>query len=159
MSQDSVSRELEAKMFHCLNPQKPHMCDKEDCMRTFSNSWYDQESSTPHELVDARFYCMGSGDRVSSFYCGGKLFDWKLRNSPWYEHAKWFPLCKFVLKKQGVKYVEKVCQKHPNLHQSNIENPIRSAATNQLRTMSTNQTQSTVTAKERSQRLEAIMLA
>ena len=30
MSQDSVSRELEAKMFHCLNPQKPHMCDKED---------------------------------------------------------------------------------------------------------------------------------
>ena len=61
-------------------------------------------------------------------------------------------------KKQGVKYVEKVCQKHPGLHRPNIENPIRSAATNQLRTMLTNQTQSTVTAKERSQRLEAMML-
>ena len=35
-SKDSVSRELEAEMFHCLNPQKPHMCDKEDRMRTFS---------------------------------------------------------------------------------------------------------------------------
>ena len=31
----SVSRELEAEMFHCLNPQKPHMCDREDRMRTF----------------------------------------------------------------------------------------------------------------------------
>ena len=38
MPQDSVSRELEAEMFHCLNPQKPHMCDKEDRMRTFPNS-------------------------------------------------------------------------------------------------------------------------
>ena len=58
MSQDSVSRELEAEMFHCLNPKKPHMCDKEDRVRTFPNSWYDQESPTPHELVDAGFYCM-----------------------------------------------------------------------------------------------------
>ena len=158
MPQDSVSRELEAEMFRCLNPKKPHMCDKEDRMRTFSNSWHDQESSTPHELVNAGFYYMGSGDRVSCFYCGGRLFHWKLRDNPWYEHAKWFPLCEFVLKEQGVKYVEKVCQKHSGLHRSNIENPIRSAAANQLRTMLTNQTQSTVAAEERSQRLEAMML-
>ena len=83
------------------------MCDKEDRMRTFPNSWYDQESPTPHELVNAGFYYMGSGDRVNCFYCGGRLFHWKLRDNPWYEHAKWFPLCEFVLKKQGVKYVEK----------------------------------------------------
>ena len=158
MSQDSVSRELEAEMFCCLNLQKPYMCDKEDRMRSFPNSWYDQESSTPHELVDARFFCMGSCDRVSCFYCGERLFHWKLCDNPWYEHAKWFPLCEFVLKKQGVKYVEKVCQQYSGLYRSNIENPIRSAATNQLRTMLTNQTQSTVTAKERSQRLKAMML-
>ena len=101
---------------------------------------------------------MGSGDRVSCFYCGGRLFHWKLRDNPWYEHTKWFLLWEFVLKKQGVKYVEKVCQIHPGLHRPNIENPIRSAATNQLRTMLTNQTQSTVAAEERSQRLEAMML-
>ena len=53
---------------------------------------------------------------------------------------------------------KKVCQKHPGLHRPNIENPIRSAATNQLRTMLTNQTQSTVAAEERSQRLDAMML-
>ena len=61
-------------------------------MRTFPNSWYDQESPMPHELVDARFYCMGSGDRVSCFYFGEKLFHWKLRDNPWYEHASGF-LC------------------------------------------------------------------
>ena len=43
-------------------------------------------------------------------------------------------------------------------YRPNIENPIRSAATNQLRTMLTNQTQNTVAAEERSQRLEAMML-
>ena len=53
---------------------------------------------------------------------------------------------------------KKVCQRHPGLHRPNIENPIRSAATNQLRTMLTNQTQSTVAAEERSQRLEVMML-
>ena len=105
MPQDSVSRELQVKMFRCLNPQKPHMCEKEDRMQTFSNSWYDQESATRHELVDARFYCMSSGDHVSCFYCGGQLFHWKLSDNPWYEHVKWFSLCKFVLKKQGVKHV------------------------------------------------------
>ena len=126
--------------------------------RIVCEPFHDQESPTPHELVNAGFYYMGSGDRVSCFYCGGRLFHWKLRDNPWYEHAKWFLLCEFVLKKQGVKYVEKVCQRHPGLHRPNIENPIRSAATNQLRTMLTNQTQSTVAAEERSQRLEAMML-
>ena len=134
------------------------MCDKESRMRTFPNSWYGQESSTPHEMVDAGFCCMGSGDRVSCFYCGGQLFHWKLGDNSWYEHAKWFPLCEFYLKKQGVKYVEKVCQKHPGLHRPNIENSIRYAATNHLRTMLTNQMQSTVAAGKRSQRLEAMML-
>ena len=59
---------------------------------------------------------MGSGDRVSCFYCGGRLFQWKLRDNPWYEHAKWFPLCEFVLKKQGVKYVEKKYVKNTQVY-------------------------------------------
>ena len=40
----------------------------------------------------------------------------------------------------------------------NIENPIRSSATNQLRTMLANQIQSMVTAEQKSQRLKAMML-
>jgi len=27
---------------------------------------------------------------------------------PWHEHAKWFPLCEFVLKNKGVKFVKQV---------------------------------------------------
>ena len=56
-------------------------------------------------MVDAGFYYKGSGDRVLCFYCGGGLFYWKPHDNPWYEHAKWFPMCEFVLKKQG----EKLC--------------------------------------------------
>ena len=109
---DSVSRELEAKMFRCLNPQKPHMCDKKSHMQTFPNSWYDRESPTPHELVDAGFYCMGSGNRVSCFYCGGQLFHWKLRDNPSMQSG--------FLRIRSIetrwKYMEKVYQKHPGLH-------------------------------------------
>ena len=57
------------------------------------------------------------------FYCGGGLFHWKPHDNPWYKHAKWFPMCEFVLKKQGVNYVEKVCQKHSDLHRPGIKNP------------------------------------
>ena len=72
-------------------------------------------------MVDAGFYYKGSGDRVLCFYCDKGLFYWKPRDNPWYKHAKWFPICEFVLEKQGVNYVEKFCQKHSDLHQSNIK--------------------------------------
>ena len=70
--------------------------------------------------------------------------------------CKMVSFVQIVLKKQRVKYVEKV--RHPGLHRQKRENPIRFAATNQPRTMLTNQIQSAVTSEERSQRLEAMML-
>ena len=74
-------------------------------------------------MVDAGFYYKGSGDHVLCFYRGEGLFYWKPHDNPWYKHAKWFPMCEFVLKKQAVKYVEKVCQKHLDLHRPDIKNP------------------------------------
>ena len=111
----AFKRESEAKMF-CSSPQNPLVCDKEDRIGTFSKIWFDQERPTPRKMMDVGFFCMGSDDRVCCFYCGGRLFHWEPRDNPSYEHAKWFPLCEFVLKKQGVKYVEKLCQKHSDLH-------------------------------------------
>ena len=102
-----IKKEWEAQMFRCLSPQNPLMCDEEDRMRTFPPSWCDQECPTAREMVDAGFYYKGSGDRVLCFYCGGGLLYWKPHDNPWYEHAKWFPMCEYVLKKQGVNYVEK----------------------------------------------------
>ena len=106
---EAIKREWKAQMFRCLSPQNPLMYDEEHRMKTFSPSWCDQERPTPRKIVDAGFYCKGSGDRVLCFYCAGGLFYWKPHDNPWYKHAKWFPMCEFVLKKQGVNYVEKVC--------------------------------------------------
>ena len=121
LSDEVIKKEWEAQMFRCLSPQNPLMYDEEDRMRTFSSSWCDQEHPTPREMVDAGFYYNGSGNRVLCFYCGGDLFYWKPHDNPWYEHAKWFPICKFVLKKQGVNYVEKICQKHSDLHRPDLD--------------------------------------
>ena len=118
-----------------LSPQNPLMFDEEDHMRTFTPSWCDQERPTPHEMVNAGFYYKGSGDRVLCFYCGGGLFNWKLHDNPWCEHAKCFSMCEFVSKKQGVNNEEKVCQKHSDLHRTDIKNPTRSIAANRLHSM------------------------
>ena len=153
-----LSREREAQMFRCLSPQNPLMWDEEDCMRTFPASWCDEERPIPREVVDAGFYYKGSGDRVLCFYCGGGLFHWKPHDNPWYEHAKWFPMCEFVLKKQEVNYVEKVCQKRSDLHRPGIKNPTRSVAANRLRSMLFDQMRNTAAAKQNNQRLEDLML-
>ena len=92
------------------------MCDKEDCMRTFPNSWYDQESPTPHELVNAGFYYMGSGDRVSCFYCGGRLFHWKLRDNPCVVRAcKVVSFVRICSKETRCKICGKSMPKTPNI--------------------------------------------
>ena len=108
-------------------------------------------------MVDAGFYYKGSGDRVLCFYCGGGLLYWKPHENPWYEYAKWFPMCKLVLKKQGVNK-EKVCQKHSDLHRPDIKNPTGSVAANRLRSMLFHQTRNTAASEQRNQRLEDLML-
>ena len=66
-------------------------------------------------------------------------------------------MCEFVLKKQGVNYVEKTCQKYLDLHQPDIKNPTRSVAANRLRSMLFQQLQNTAAAEQRNQRFEDIM--
>ena len=70
-------------------------------MKTFEN-WNSKINATPPELVDAGFYYLGAGDRVTCFYCGGGLKNSEVKDNPWYEHAKFYPLCKYVLRKQSV---------------------------------------------------------
>ena len=86
-------------------------------------------------MFNAGFYYKKYGDRVCCFYCGGRLFQWKGYDNPWYEHAKWFPLCEYLLKKRGVEYMKNVCSKHLNLKRFQIKNPTLSAAANQIRSM------------------------
>ena len=67
-------------------------------------------------------------------------------------------MCEFVLKKQGVNNVEKVCQKHSDLHRPDIKNPTQSVAANCLRSMFFHQMLNTAAAKQGNQRLEDLLL-
>ena len=62
------------------------------------------------------------------------------------------------MKKQGVNYVEKVCQKHSDLHRPDIKNPTGSVAANRLRSILFHQTRNTAASEQRNQRLEDLML-
>ena len=137
MSQDCVDSAVvgNPEEFPCYFPRKRHMCREEDRMETFRNSWCDQKRPTAQEMVNAGFCYKKYGDRVCCFYCGGRLFQWKAYDNPWYEHAKWFPLCEYVLKKRGVEYVRNVCSKHLDLKRPQIKNPTLSTAANQIRSM------------------------
>ena len=64
-----------------------------------------------------------SYERVICFYCGGGLKNWESNDNPWYENAKWFPLCEYVLKKQGMDYVKDITLKYPKLNRPKLKNP------------------------------------
>ena len=64
---EAVEKKFKTKMFCCLSPQNPFMCDKENRKSIFPKSWYDQEFPTSHEKVGAGFYCTGCGNRVCFF--------------------------------------------------------------------------------------------
>jgi len=71
--------------------------------------------ATAAQMVQAGLYYLGERDRVKCWYCNGGLQNWSFNDDPWYEHAKWFPLCEYVLQNKGPEYIENVTQQHPNL--------------------------------------------
>ena len=66
---------------------------------------------------------MGESDRMRCWYCDGGLQDWKTEDNPWFEHAKWFPLCEFILQKKGVDFVCETTLRFQNLRRPEIRNP------------------------------------
>lgn len=47
---------------------------------------------------------------MQCYYCGAGLKKWDAQDSPWEEHAKWFPNCGHLLLIKGKEYVDKVQQ-------------------------------------------------
>ncbi|CAK8686349.1 unnamed protein product [Clavelina lepadiformis] len=68
-------------------------------------------------------YCPGGRDRVKCWYCNGGLQNWERDDDPWEEHAKWFPMCEFVLQQKGPDYVHGIVSRFPNLRRPIIRNP------------------------------------
>ncbi|XP_060575412.1 baculoviral IAP repeat-containing protein 7-B-like [Ruditapes philippinarum] len=44
-------------------------------------------------------------DCVRCFSCGGGLRNWEYGDSPWEEHARWFPWCRFLIEEKGLEFV------------------------------------------------------
>ena len=125
---DAVPDEMFAAIiFPCLHPVNPHMRSSQARLQTFldnSNIWLAHRiCATPQQIVDAGMYYLGERDRVKCWYCNGGLQNWEQDDDPIEEHAKWFPLCEFVLQQKGLDYVHQTVLRTPGLRRPLIPNP------------------------------------
>ena len=100
----SISEQL-AQLFPCSNPVNPHMRSEAARLQTFrdrSDEWLVHRiAATPEQMSQAGLYYLGERDRVKCWYCNGGLQNWARFDNPWFEHAKWFPTCEYLLQKKG----------------------------------------------------------
>jgi len=90
-------------------------------------------------MADAGLYYLGTDDKVKGFYCNEGLQNWDTYDEPWFEHAKWFPECEFLLQQRGPEYVERVKNRFPNLKRPTLKG-LRSISATNNRTTSSNST-------------------
>jgi len=121
-------------MFPCNNPVNPCMRNHQKRLDTFyerARNWPRHRlTATPADMANAGLYYLGTQDRVKCFYCNGGLQNWDTHDEPWFEHAKWFPQCEFLLQQRGPEYVERVKNRFPNLKRPTLTNSISISATN-----------------------------
>lgn len=114
-------------MFPCSNPVNPHMRDVTSRLQTFWKrlcTWPAHHiAATPKDMSQAGLYYLGERDRVKCWYCNGRLQNWDKYDNPWFEHAKWFPTCEYLLQKKGPEFVESVSSRFTNLDRPAIGNP------------------------------------
>ncbi|XP_063891536.1 baculoviral IAP repeat-containing protein 3 [Helicoverpa armigera] len=68
--------------------------------------WPADRHQAPRALAEAGFFHTGTDDQVRCFYCDGGLGKWEAGDTPWSEHAHWFPHCGYVLLVKGQEYVD-----------------------------------------------------
>ena len=114
----SISERL-AQLFPCSNPVNPHMRSEAAHLQTFrdrSDEWPAHRiAATPEQMSQAGLYYLGERDRVKCWYCNGGLQNWARFDNPWFEHAKWFPTCEYLLQKKEPEFVVNVFNRFPNL--------------------------------------------
>ena len=124
-------------LFPCLHSVNPHMRSREARMQTFldhSTVWPAHRiRASPQQIVDAGFFYLGNRDRVKCWYCNGGLQNWERDDVPWEEHAKWFPMCEYVLQQKGPSYVHEIVSRFPNLRRPILTNAASGQAAGALR--------------------------
>ena len=108
-----------AVMYPCNNAYSPHLTSLQSRLQTFTDrrrNWAQVRiKATAQQMAEAGLYYLGERDRVKCYYCNGGLQNWSFYDVPWFEHAKWFPLCEYVLRNKGPEYVERITQRFANL--------------------------------------------
>ncbi|KFQ46282.1 Baculoviral IAP repeat-containing protein 7-B [Nestor notabilis] len=85
-------------------PHSPEMVTEEARLLTFRN-WPRYAGVHPEDLARAGFFYTGQRDVVRCFYCNGGVRSWSFGDDPWWEHARWYPGCDFLLRTRGRDYV------------------------------------------------------
>lgn len=95
-------------------PHSPEMVTEEARLLTFQN-WPRYAGVHPEDLARAGFFYTGQRDVVRCFYCNGGVRSWSFGDDPWWEHARWYPGCDFLLRTRGRDYVSSVLESLPNI--------------------------------------------
>jgi len=121
-------------MFPCSNPVNLHMRNVTACLQTFrerSHRWpVHRIAATPEQMSQAGLYYLGERDRVKCWCCNGGLQNWDKFDNPWFEHAKWFPTCEYLLQKKGPEFIENISNRFINLDRPVNSNPAGPLAAN-----------------------------
>ena len=84
-------------------------------------------------MADPGYYFLGDSDRIVCFYYSGGLKNFEMNESPWYEHAKGYPVCEYVLRNQGVECAKEVCLKFQKLKSLQLTHPSKSHAAKEIK--------------------------
>ncbi|CAH0399809.1 unnamed protein product [Chilo suppressalis] len=79
--------------------------------------WPADRHQAPQALAEAGFFYTGTDDQVRCFYCDGGLGKWEAGDTPWSEHARWFPHCGYVLLVKGQEFVD-TCKNHSSVQRT-----------------------------------------
>lgn len=90
-----------------MPPKNPKYSSLDARLRTYSN-WPIPDVQRPEGLAHAGLYYQEVDDQVRCFHCNMGLRSWEKEDDPWFEHAKWYPMCQFVRLVKGVKYIQEV---------------------------------------------------
>ncbi|XP_035858121.1 LOW QUALITY PROTEIN: putative inhibitor of apoptosis [Sander lucioperca] len=96
------------------NVSNPAMQQSDERLLTFVN-WPSCSPVRPDQQAKAGFYYVGRNDDVKCFCCDGGLRCWESGDDAWVEHAKWFPLCEYLLQEKGQEFVHQIQAHFPRL--------------------------------------------
>ncbi|XP_049543972.1 baculoviral IAP repeat-containing protein 7-B [Anopheles darlingi] len=88
-------------------PHNQEYCTLNARIRSFEN-WTAGNVQEPGRLAEAGFYYLGEADEVRCFHCDGGLRLWLADDDPWFEHARCFPLCRFLQLVKGKTFIDNV---------------------------------------------------